>query len=172
MTRLFKWISLHNKKQIVITFAIAALLSYISMGTYFFGMINNFDKNLMLDMQFFYTGNDFIAALNNLNPLEVNSYLYMHLIDYVFIFTFYPTLTFLFDFINKHQSNIVLLPILAMLFDLFENLIIDMQLLTSIPKFLGSIAGIFTILKFSTLIISGILILVNIYLNRRRKTDA
>jgi hypothetical protein len=168
MKRVFAWISLNNKKRFVIPLAVIAALTYLLLGTNFFGLISDFNRGSMLDMQYFYTGNDFIAILNSLSLAEESAYLYMHIIDYIFIFTFYPTLTFLFDYVNKHHSNIVLLPILAMIFDLLENIIIDIKLLASIPSFFGSLAGIFTVLKFSILIISGILIVVNIYWNRRK----
>ena len=172
MNRLFTWISLKNNKRVVIPLAIIALVSYILMGTDIFGLIDNFNRHLMLDMQFVYSGNDFYNTLNSLDSLEVTAYLYIHLVDYFFIFSFYPMLTFLFDYINKHQSNIVLLPILAMIFDLLENIVIDINLLASLPKFFGSLVGIFTILKFSILIISGMLIVINIYINRKKNVKA
>ncbi|MBI9009979.1 MAG: hypothetical protein JEZ05_08100 [Tenericutes bacterium] len=167
MNKLYAWISKNNKWKTVIILAIIALISYVLMLTKVLGLNAHLNMALVLDTQFFYTGSYFSATLNSLTTNEVNAYLYMHLLDYVFILSFYPALCFLFDFINKQHSNIVILPLIAMLFDFLENSLIDIKLLVGIPQLFGSIAGIFTVLKFSVLIISGILMVINVFVNRK-----
>lgn len=167
MNKLYAWISKNNKKKTVIILAIIALITYILMLSKVFGLNSHLNTALILDSQYFYTGSYFSATLNSLTANEVSAYLYMHLLDYVFILSFYPALCFVFDLINKQHSNIVILPLIAMLFDFLENSIIDIKLLAGMPQFFGSIAGIFTVLKFSVLIISGILMVINIFVNRK-----
>ena len=157
-----------NKLMSVVPLVMIAALAYTLILTKVFGLNSFLNMDSILDSQLFYTGSHFLDTLSSLSAEEVLAYLYMHLIDYLFIFSFYPVLSFIFDNINKNDSKIVYLPLLAMFFDFSENVIIDVKLLYSIPDIFATVSGICTLLKFSVLLISIVLMLLNIIKNRRK----
>lgn len=167
MKKLSIWISKVNSKNSIIIFLIISLIAYVAMGTSLFGMIHGFGTDSMLDSTFFYTGSEFMSQLENLTQNEVSAYLYIHLVDYLFIISFYPALTFIYKKTLRTQSGIFILPILAMLCDFVENIIIDIKLISDVPNILGSISGILTTLKFAFILITIILVIINVIQNRR-----
>ena len=87
-----------------------------------------------------------------------------------FIISFYPLLVLLLARVvkNKHEW-LIMLPIIAMIFDLLENIIIDVHLHVGVSNFLGSLSGIFTLLKYSFILISSCIFVVHVFNNRRIK---
>ena len=89
-----------NKLMSVVPLVMIAALAYTLILTKVFGLNSFLNMDSILDSQLFYTGSHFLDTLSSLSAEEVLAYLYMHLIDYLFIFSFYPVLSFIFDNIN------------------------------------------------------------------------
>jgi len=126
-----------------------------------FGLLNgsNFNSNMMLDKKFYYTSFEMNNLISSLNSEMIKTYFSLHLIDYLFILFFYPTLGLLMFNVSNKRIKILLIPLLAMVFDIIENIFIDFSLYHGLSKIVMSLTGFITLLKFSCIFISIILII-------------
>lgn len=160
MKKIHDFLNKYNLREFIVVITFIAIITYLLMLTNVFGLLK-FDKSIMLDLSLFYNGNDFIDNFLSVSETQLYYYQIIHIIDYVFIFTFYPVLTFILSKQVKKQLYLfILVPILSMMFDLFENLIIDFHIHFGVSKVLGSICGIITLLKFISIILTILLILI------------
>ncbi|HOO44483.1 MAG TPA: hypothetical protein PKU69_05370 [Bacillota bacterium] len=164
--------NLKRTKQVL---AIVAIISFLMMSTNLLGFnidagFSSFD---MLDVKFHYTAGEFYVYFSELTNEMSIAYLNLHLMDYVFIFSFYPLLAMIiWGMTIQTRKSIrfvfVTLPLVAMFSDLFENILIDVEMLSSTIFDTGMLAGFFTTLKFSALAFSVIYIIYKLLLSRKR----
>ncbi len=163
-----KFIDKLNNKKTVIVLIILMMIGISLIFTQYFGLFP-LDDDYALDMLNYYSKTKFFNNLESMNQSSRISYFMIHLGDYIFMFGFYQLLgVFLYRLINikSRLRYLTIIPYLAFLFDFLENILMDIHL-AIFPNqidFLGYIAGISTFLKFTTLYLSLILIvLVIIY---------
>lgn len=167
--KILTWLKTNNTNQIILIFGVISMICYVLMGTKLFGINAEFDNKYMLDLVFVYSKDTFFETLNNIPEIQIGYYQTMHYIDYVFILTFYPTLILITTrVVNEKNQILIWVPFFAMMFDFFENLIIDIQLSVGVGDFLASILGIFTMLKFVFILATILLILSNVIMKRRK----
>ena len=170
--KIINWFFKHNGKKFLLWFSIIALIGITLIYSRYFGLLS-ISNDKILDMMFFYDHSTFYEVLHSLTASEILAYKLIHIADYVFAIGFYPILiiflTKTIDINNKYRL-IILLPLLAGLFDVLENLMMDIHLYLNIfdVTILGRLSGIFTILKFGLLFMS-IMILLIILIKRRIK---
>ncbi len=145
----------------IIVFSSISLFLFIAMTSNAFGLLNgsNFNSNMMLDKKFYYTSFEMNNLISSLNSEMIKTYFSLHLIDYLFILFFYPTLGLLMFNVSNKRIKILLIPLLAMVFDIIENIFIDFSLYHGLSKIVMSLTGFITLLKFSCIFISIILII-------------
>ncbi len=168
--KIINWLFSHNGRKNLLWFSIIALIGITLIYSRYFGLLSISNEKI-LDMLFFYNHSTFYETLNSLTDSEILAYKLIHIADYVFAIGFYPILIFLLtrtiDINNKYR-RMILLPLLAGLFDFLENIMMDIHLYLNLSSetILGSLSGIFTILKFGLLFISIIIFLI--FLIKRR----
>ncbi len=150
-------------KQVWITLIAAAIpaAALYSMG---FGLIK-LNGDAVMDPLFFYNQKIFFTNLEIQGESGRISYLLLHLIDYAFISQFYKLL-FYFLYLPQKSRNYVckgffLIPFLSALMDALENILIDFSILIFPAKIpvLGNISGYCTMLKFSGIYITFLLLM-------------
>jgi len=162
-----------NQKGIKVFLLVVGVIAFLMMSTNILGFMNDysFSSFEMLDVKFFYDQDTFtLSILIYQISNTVNAYLILHAEDYVFILTFYLWLAIvLFDLLEKNQSvsALVILPLLAMLFDLAENLVIDVALTSGVGEFWATICGYLTLFKFVFLVISILAIFYQLLIIKR-----
>lgn len=167
MKKTIRWIQSHDDHKYVITLTILSTFCYLLMGTQIFGIIGEFDNQYMLDMTLIYSGNTFIETFKNIPELQVKYYQMIHNIDYLFILTFYPLIVLLISRVYRtKETYFVLLPLIAMICDFLENLMIDYHMHYGVSSFFASLSGVFTFLKFVVIAISFVII---VYVLIKRK---
>lgn len=172
MRSIIEWIEKNNTKKIRTFYGLVALFCYVLMGTKLFWIISDFDTAYMMDLKLFYSGPFFISTLADITPIQAEYYQIIHYIDYIFIMTFYPLLMmFLLYNIYNLSKNFIIIPIIAMFCDLFENILIDFHLHMGISQTLGGLVGILSFIKFFTIFVTILLILYQAYLNWRRNHE-
>lgn len=145
----------------IIIFSSISLFLFIAMTSNAFGLLNgsNFNSNMMLDKKFYYTSFEMNNLISSLNSEMIKTYFSLHLIDYLFILFFYPTLGLLMFNVSNKRIKILLVPLLAMVFDIIENIFIDFSLYHGLSNIVMSLTGFITLLKFGCIFISIILII-------------
>lgn len=162
--RIVNCIYKHNTKWYFLGAALLMLVGIILIFTQYFGAITLADDKA-LDMLFNYDKATFYNILHLLDESDRLAYKLIHLADYIFILGVYPLISIGFSRLIRKDHKIrilVLLPLVAGLFDFLENLMMDIHLYAypSEIQFLGSLAGIFTTIKFICLYASIILIAI------------
>jgi len=157
-TLLIVWIS-------IIVFTYALMLSNV------FGLINptGYRSEWMLDAQVFYDRIAFRNAIGMMDADMIRGYMTLHIIDYVFIFTFYPLLAYILFQQRQKKSILILLPLIAMGFDFLENILIDIAMHITVPDFFATISGYLTLFKFIFIVISVSIIIYIAYIKRTKK---
>ncbi len=147
-------------KHIIFLFVISILL-FITMSSNAFGLLENtgFNSNMMLDKKIFYTSQDMSNLISSLSNEMIKTYFSLHLIDYIFIIFFYPFLRLLLIYVGRRKSKFIIIPLFAMVFDIIENIIIDISLSHVLPNILMTISGVITLFKFICIFVSIILII-------------
>ncbi|HEX3048030.1 MAG TPA: hypothetical protein VHY08_24975 [Bacillota bacterium] len=153
-------------KKVIILFLGGILLAtcFISM---FFGLLK-MDPKATMDSNGYYDSVKFYQLLEQQGPDGRQSYLILHLIDYLFIIVYTLLLiSILYLLLRKvTKSNqlkyLSFIPWLIALSDLVENLSVDISILIYPRKitFLASISGYFTVAKMMILYVSLALILI------------
>ena len=135
---------------------------YLAMATNLFFILpdSGFTSFNLLDTKLFYSSDTFYSLIANMTPEMKSTYIIIHIVDYLFIFSFYPLLILL--TLRKFKDNmninwLVIIPIIAMLSDIIENIIIDVEILSSVPLVLASVISAITIIKFASILITIIL---------------
>lgn len=166
--KVIHWIYTHNTKRYIIITITFALLGIILTFSQFFGTISLADDKA-LDMLFYYNKTTFYEILHQLTASERIAYKFIHIGDYLFIVGAYPLLSIGLSkmiSIEKKERLFIVIPILAGLFDLFENIAMDIHLYF-FPReivFLGEISGIFSASKYTLLYLSvGLIILIPLF---------
>ncbi len=162
-----KWVYNHNTKWYLIGALILALVGMLLIFTQYFGGVTLADDKA-LDMLFNYDKAKFYEILHLLDASDRLAYKLIHIADYVFICGVYPLISMAISKVigkRKKIELLVLLPLIAGLFDVLENLMMDIHLYAypSEIMFMGSLSGVFTTLKFSLLYVS-ILLLVGLWI--------
>lgn len=172
MHGLIDWIERNNNKKTRRVLAIVALFAYILMGTKLLWILKDFDTSYMMDLKLFYSGPYFISTLADITELQAGYYQIIHFIDYLFIFTFYPflVLTLLINIYNI-SKNYIIVPIVAMICDFLENILIDFHLHVGISQTLGGMVGILSFVKFFAILVSLVLISYQAYLSWRQTRE-
>lgn len=164
----------------VIIFSISSAILATLLITAFFGLIE-VKPEATMDSQMFYTSQTFYDNLKEQGEVGRRSYLILHAIDYLFITQFYLLMSFTIVLLlrkltkNKKVFILFLIPLGAGLFDILENLAIDLSLIFYPQKvlLLGQFSGYFTFFKFIFIYIAFGLILLflamNIFLFIRKK---
>lgn len=135
----------------------------ILIFTQYFGAVTLADDKA-LDMLFNYDKTTFYEILHLLDNSDRLAYKLIHIADYAFIIGVYPLISMgLSRSIEKTKKLrvLIVLPLIAGLFDFLENLMMDIHLY-AYPKeiiLLGSLSGSFTTLKFIFLYTSLLVLL-------------
>jgi len=148
------------KKLLLLVGIIAfSMMSFNLLGFIYDSSFTSFD---MLDVKGFYSAETFNANIVLIKAFGwTSSYILMHIEDYIFILTFYLWVAVvLFHLLKKNKSSFatVAIPLLAMIFDLVENIIIDIALTSEISVFWAGFAGYLTLFKFAFLLLAILLI--------------
>ena len=155
-----------NGKNMLILLCTSAVLATCIM-TMFFGRIE-LKPEAAMDSLNFYSADVFFHNLDIQGAQGRSGYLQLHAIDYLFITQFYLLFALLIAHLLrkvKAPENIAflcLIPMVAAVMDLLENIFIDISILIYPQKILamGTASGYFTLLKMSLLYISFALIFV------------
>jgi len=107
-------------------------------------------------MKLYYTKAEFFSSLSAMDAASRMSYLMIHIADYIFMLGVYPLMGYIVARNFEKPSWVSLIPLLAFVFDLLENTIIDLHLLfyPAQAAFAGTIASISTPLKFAAFFLS------------------
>ena len=161
MKKIYTYLENYKSKNWIILLLFSVFITYILMLTNIFGLLSDFDRSIMLDLLFFYQGDEFINNFISVTDIQLYYYQMIHIVDYIFILSFYPLL-FIILAKQKILKNyiILIIPLMAMFFDLLENLIIDFHMNFGVSEFLGSLSGVSTLIKFLTIFVTLILITI------------
>lgn len=140
-----------------------AVVGMLLMYTNYFGLVDITVAFPQVDLLGFYSAERFFEGVNTVMIAgEKTPYLLLHLSDYIMIFGMDILLSLLLTKLLKHNNWVFIVPLFTMLFDYTENILFDLHLLiypTQI-NFLGSLAGVFTILKFTSMVVMVVLAIV------------
>lgn len=147
-------------KRVFVLFCTSTILG-LCIVTMFFGQIK-LNADATMDSLTFYTNTTFFQNIELQGEEGRRAYLYLHLIDYLFITQFYSLLAFLTSILLKESAKfkritfICLIPFLSAIMDLFENIFIDISILLYPNKIilLGQFSGFFTLIKMISIYIS------------------
>lgn len=172
--RLIHYIDQHSNKRTIIILLTFTLIGALLIFSQYFGITPLADEKA-LDPLYYYDSTKFYEILHSLSVNDRTSYKLIHLADYIFMFGFYPLITFGLSFVLKGMVNfrfVILLPLLSLFCDFFENLIMDLHLYfyPSEIHILGGIAGYLTALKFGSLFLSVIIFII-FFIVKTFKTD-
>lgn len=155
------------KKVIILFFVI--IFFAICIITMFFGLIK-LNPDAIMDGVDYYNSNTFFQYLEQQGSEGRQSYLILHLFDYLYIilstlfliFTIYLLLQKVTH--SKDIKYLSLVPIASAIFDILENLCIDISILFFPKKItiLANLSGYFTVIKMMVLYISFTIVLVSI----------
>lgn len=163
MSYIYLKIENHSGKKYILTLFLFSILLFFLMESSVFGLIK-FHTSDLIDTLFFYTPTKFAEIINSLDSFERTNYFRLHVIDYGFILTFYPLLSILLYrglysiHLHKHCHwyKLAFLPLLAMIFDISENIIIDFYIISlrEPNAFFSLLGSTSTLLKFIIIVIS------------------
>lgn len=139
-------------------FFLTSVLTGTAVITQLFGLLQ-VDSLYALDPLAYYSSDIFYRFLELQGDGGRSSYLWLHLLDYLFIGQFYIFFVYLIQMLlpdkilEDRASLISLLPLFSASMDLLENLSIDISLLLYPGKWelLGHLSGYFTAAKFYSL---------------------
>lgn len=169
MNKYIKLIEKCRLKHLIILLIIATILAsfIISMG---FGLIP-IPAEASLDSLSFYTSETFYNNIDSMDDIGRRNYLIIHLIDYIFMWSFagifFVSMAILIKKLKSSSLYSILnkLPIVVLVYllsDLIENLTIDSSILSypSINMTIGTIAGYATFIKMNTVYLLSAIILI------------
>lgn len=160
------WIQKIDKKWLI-AFLVGSVIFGTLVITRVFGLIELIPE-ATVDSEMMYSKDMIYQYLEMQGADGRIGYLHLHLIDYLFITQFYMLLVILLALLMKKLSfgmkslRLVLLPLAAGVFDLLENIVMDIMI-SNFPKkllILHSIAPYFTLMKFIIIYVSFISICI------------
>lgn len=155
-----------NKKWLLLFLIGTSILATLVISQVF-GIIELIPE-ATVDSEMFYSSETLYQFLSEQGVRGRSGYLSLHLVDYLFITQFYMLLTIIITLlVNKLALSVkyrrfAMIPFVAGLFDLLENISVDISILNYPQKLtsLNSILPYFSMLKFALIYISFILICV------------
>lgn len=155
-----------SKKKSVIILMIISVIGMLLIFTQYFGVFPLEDK-YALDMLNYYTKTQFFNNLELMDESSRVSYIMIHIGDYLFMTGFYQLLAVaIYKLLQKPSklAYVFFVPYLAFFFDFMENLMMDIHIIIYPAQIVvfGSIAGVSTFLKFMSLYLSMLIIIVSI----------
>lgn len=167
-----------NNKNTIIILLIFMIVGITLIFTQYFGFFP-LDEKYALDMLNYYNKTQFFNNIVSMDSSSRLSYFMIHVGDYLYMFGFYQLLGVIIYKLIKDKSiliYLVIFPYLAFLFDLLENIIMDIHLAIypNQIQILGYIPGVCTFLKFTTLYLSITILVVGLIyklINKYRKMD-
>lgn len=169
--KIMDWFYRNNRNHATKSLMFTALAAFLLMSSNIVWLNSSTGFNLfdMLDMKLYVSSTTLYDAVASMSESALIGYLNIHLVDYVFILSFYPWLIMMMTRNlqrNSKQEFFLILVVVAMMSDLMENIFIDVELVGSLPTILASILGLLTMLKFASMLMSVGVIL---YLGNRQK---
>ncbi|MHA1136295.1 MAG: hypothetical protein ACTSSE_07400 [Candidatus Thorarchaeota archaeon] len=176
-----KTIQCASGKKILI-FLTLAVVTFVLMGTIIMTMMNLSGNLVFLDMRLFYTFDEVTSYLTALGETGRIYYLYQKVVDSFFPIGYGIGLALALGYLCKKSEiknpwfNIILIPIIATIFDYLENMLLTTQIVSfpTISEVIVSMAAITTLLKWIFLSSSiGVLFVgVLVFAIKRRKSDS
>lgn len=106
MIRIYDWINEVNSKRNRVILGILAGLCYLLMYLIMTGVFTDFNTYYVLDLKFFYTGDEFLIILGSISDAQASVYQVFHYIDYLFVLSFYPLFVLILDkFVVSKEIN-------------------------------------------------------------------
>jgi len=144
-------------KTALLLFLISAALASLIISQA--GGLLAIDARYTMDAADYYTAETFHDNLENLGESGRQTYLFIHLIDYVYIAFSYPFFAVMVYLVSRNLKNyqryrwFLLLPLGAGVFDLLENIGIDLAIIVWPAKLplIPFLSGYFTTLKMAIL---------------------
>lgn len=139
----------------------------------------------LIDLKYLYNADQIIASLSNYTPKTFTIHFYIRIVDSFlplsYMVFFSSTLFWLFNSLSQHKNSqrllrlkrIYLLPVAAAFFDYCENILI-MHMTSSFPvisPLTARISGIFSLLKYTSIGFSILLILFLLFIKLRQKVQ-
>ncbi|MBN2737251.1 MAG: hypothetical protein JXR70_09745 [Spirochaetales bacterium] len=155
-----------NWKSTLLLFLTSAFLA-AAILTQFFGLLK-LEPKATMDPLFYYSSDTFFNNIDAQGETGRQAYLYLHLLDYLFITRFYLFFALVIRlFLKKLNAPeklgfLCLLPFVSAIMDILENLSIDISILIFPQKIvlLGAASGIFSCLKMLFLYVWFIIVVV------------
>ncbi|MGY5860534.1 MAG: hypothetical protein RTU63_14280 [Candidatus Thorarchaeota archaeon] len=140
----------------ILVFFVIAIVTFLLMGTIIMAMMDLSGNLAFLDMRLFYTFDDVSVYLTSLGETGRLYYLYQKIIDSFFPIGYGLGLAFALGYlcrkndISNPWNTIILIPILAAIFDYVENILQTTQIVSfpTISEVIVSIAAVATLLKW------------------------
>ncbi len=172
-SKLLKLLDALNKPHIKRSLLVIGVIAFLMMSTNILGFIDDytFSSFSMLDVKGFYDADFFNSMIHQYKSMEqIRPYIILHIEDYVFVLTFYLWLVMvIFTQLKKvnHGIYLILFPSLAMIFDLVENVLIDISLFNEPGIFISTITGYLTLFKFLFLLASVVIIVYQMVISKK-----
>lgn len=155
----------YNKPRTLYIFTGVTVFLTVLIYSQLFGVL--FVPNTaIIDFKLVYSYQTFVDSIQTLTSTQAKDYISIHIIDYVFMLSFYPLLGLLLSTVITQSSKhiyLLLLPVFAYMFDMTENIIIDIHLyhFPQIYPIIGHIIVWITPLKFLMCVLAIIIIIYN-----------
>jgi len=163
--KILQFVYRYNKRRHIYIFAISTIVITTLIYSQLFGILY-VPNTSIIDFKLVYNLHTFQTSIQSLTIEQVQAYQWIHVIDYVFMIVFYPLQILLLSTlipIQSKDSYILLIPIFGYVFDMMENIIIDIHLshFPTMYNLLGHLLTVVTPLKFamSILAITSIIII-------------
>ncbi len=163
-------------------FLIIAVVSFVLMGAVIMAMMDQSGILAFLDMRFFYTFDDVTEYLTALGETGRTYYLYQKIVDSFFPIGYGLGIALALGYLCKKSDiknpwhSIILIPIIAAIFDFMENLLLTTQIVSfpSLSELIVSIAAITTLLKwiFLSSAIGILFVCILVFTVKKKKTDS
>jgi len=166
----------------ILIFLTIAVVTFALIGATMMAMMNQSGILAFLDMRLFYTFDDVTEYLTALGETGRIYYLYQKIVDSFFPIGYGIGIALALGYICKESdiespwNSIILIPIIAAIFDYMENILLTTQIVSfpTISEVIVSMAAITTLLKWIFLSSSiGVLFVgVLVLAVKRRKSDS
>ncbi|MHA1950317.1 MAG: hypothetical protein ACW987_10625 [Candidatus Thorarchaeota archaeon] len=168
-------------KRNTLIFLIIAVVSFVLMGAVIMAMMDQSGILAFLDMRFFYTFDDVTEYLTALGETGRTYYLYQKIVDSFFPIGYGLGIALALGYLCKKSDiknpwhSIILIPIIAAIFDYIENILLTTQIVSfpTISETIVSVAAITTLIKWIFLLsaIGVLFVSVLLFAVKRRTSD-
>jgi len=176
-----KTIQCASGKKILI-FLTLSTVTFVLMGTIIMTMMTLSGNLIFLDMRLYYTFDEVTSYLTALGETGRIFYLYQKIVDSFFPIGYGLGLALSLGYLYRKSemknpwSIIILIPILAAIFDYLENLLLTTQIVSfpNLSEVIVSIAAITTLLKwiFLSSAIGILFVCILVFTVKRKKSDS